>query len=267
MADTTFKIGGELEVNRLGFGAMRITKDRAEGVRVLRRAVELGANLIDTADIYGPETSEEIVAEALHPYEGLVIATKGGQIEVDGAPTPDCRPEHLRAACEASLARLRLDRIDLYQLHNPDPEIPLEEALGALIELRDEGKVRHVGVSNLYGVELEQALAAGAVSAQNAYSLSDRHSEPVLDAAERSGAAFMPYFPLAQGALAEDRGALGHTARKHGATPAQVALSWLLQRSRATFPIPCTTSVEHLEQNWGAQEVALDEGDLQLLAS
>jgi pyridoxine 4-dehydrogenase len=234
---TKFKIGGELEVNRLGFGTMRITKDRAEGVRVLRRAVELGANLIDTADIYGPEASEEIVAEALHPYEGLVIATKGGITYGPDTIRPrDGRPEYLRWACEQSLRRLRVERIDLYQLHRHDPDIPIEESIGALDALRREGKVRLIGVSNFSSGQLRAARSVAPIATvQNEYSRGYTVSDDVLDACEADGIGFIPWSPL--GDFTDD--------------PVR-ELRWLLQRSPVMLPIPGTSSVEHLEANMQA---------------
>jgi pyridoxine 4-dehydrogenase len=261
----TLAIGGDLVVGRIGLGAMRILAagpDRAQAV--LRRALELGVNMIDTADVYGGGMSEEAIAQALHPYPPeLVIATKGGQTVVDGRAHPDCRPEHLRAACEASLRRLRLERIDLYQLHNPDPEIPLEESLGALVALRVEGKIRHIGVSNLFGADLERAeSAAPIVSLQNLYSLEKRRSESELRYCEIKGLAFVPYFPLDSGTLAHDDGALGRIASSRGCSPAQIALAWLLQRSPAMVPIPGTSSLEHLEENVKAAGVRLSDDEL-----
>ena len=236
---------------------------------VLERALELGVNLIDTADVYAGGESERAIADALHPYpEDLVIATKGGQAGVGGEPQPDCRPEHLRAACEASLRRLRLDCIDLYQLHNPDPDVPLEESLGALGELREQGKIRHIGVSNLFGEQLDLALsAAPIVSLQNLYSLENRRAEPELRWCESQGVAFIPYFPLGAGSLAEPKGEAGRIAAVHGMTAAQVALVWLLQRSPAIVPIPGTSSVEHLEENVGAAALRLDDEELSALES
>jgi pyridoxine 4-dehydrogenase len=220
----TFTIGGDLEVRRLGFGAMRITgkgiwgppDDPEEARRLLRRVVELGVNLIDTADSYGPEVSENLIAEALHPYpDGLVIATKGGLRRSGPGQWPrDGRPERLKEACEASLRRLRVERIDLYQLHSPDPQVPLEDSIGALKGLQDEGKVRHVGVSNVSLDELERARAlVEVVTVQNRYNLADRHSEAVLDACERDGIGFIPWFPLATGDLARPGGPLDDLAR------------------------------------------------------
>jgi pyridoxine 4-dehydrogenase len=267
----TLEIGGDLEVNRLGFGAMRITgsgilgppADPDEARSVLRRAIELGVNLIDTADSYGPEVSENLIAETLHPYpDGLVIATKGGLTRTGaGAWPPDGRPEHLRAACEASLRRLRLDRIDVYQLHRPDPKVPYEESVGELAELQREGKIRHIGVSN---VDLEQLETARrmveVVSVQNRYSLFDRDSDDVLDRCERDGLAFLPWWPLAAGGIGDDS-AITRVAAAHDATPFQVAIAWLLARSPVVAPIPGTSSVAHLEENVAAAEVRLSEED------
>jgi pyridoxine 4-dehydrogenase len=272
----TFKIGGDLEVRRLGFGAMRITgdgiwgppDDPEEARHLLRRVVELGANLIDTADSYGPEVSENLIAEALHPYpEGLVIATKGGLRRSGPGQWPrDGRPERLKECCEASLRRLRLDRIDLYQLHSPDPQVPLEDSLGALKDLQDEGKVRHIGISNVSADELERARAlVDVVTVQNRYNLADRHSESVLEACERDGIGFIPWFPLAIGELARPGGPLDDLARRHEAAPGQLALAWLLARSRVMLPIPGTSSIEHLEENVAAQSIELDPADVDRL--
>jgi aryl-alcohol dehydrogenase-like predicted oxidoreductase len=274
----TLVLGGDLTVNRLGFGAMRITgdgiwgdpPDREAAHRVLRRAVELGVNLIDTAESYGPEVSENLIAEALHPYpESLVIATKGGLMRPGpGQWTPDCRPERLREACDGSLRRLRLERIDLYQLHTVDPSVPFEESVGILAELRQEGKVRHVGLSNVDVEQLERAQEiVPIVSVQNRYSLADRHHEDVLDACERTGLAFIPWFPLAVGELAKAGGRLDSVAAAHEATPAQVALAWLLQRSPAMAPIPGTSSIAHLEENMGAAALRLADDELAALAT
>lgn len=233
----TFLLGGELEVRRLGFGAMRVTADPAEGVRVLRRAVELGVTLVDTADIYGAGRSEEIVAEALHPYpDGLVIATKGGLGYGLGDRIRDGRPEYLRRACEASLRRLRLERIDLYQLHRHDPEVPIEESVGALEELRREGKIRLIGLSNVSVAQLRTAQSVTrVVSVQNEYNRGLLTSEAVLEACESDGIAFIPWRPLGEG--------LGAPADE---------LRWLLGRSPVMLPIPGTSKVEHLEANMRA---------------
>ena len=264
----TFTIGGDLDVGRLGFGAMRITgegiwgppDDPEEAKRLLRRVVELGVNLIDTADSYGPEVSESLIAEALHPYrDGLVIATKGGLRRTGPGQWPrDARPERLKECCEASLRRLKLERIDLYQLHSPDPEVPYEDSIGALKELQDEGKIRHVGVSNVSVEELEQTRAiVEVVTVQNRYNLEDRDSEDVLEACEAASIGFIPWFPLAVGRLAEPGGLLDAIAREHDATPAQIALAWLLARSPVMLPIPGTSSIEHFEENLAAAEIDL----------
>jgi pyridoxine 4-dehydrogenase len=261
----------------MGFGAMRLTgprilgwpDDRANALRVLRRAVELGVSLIDTADSYGPEVSELLIAEALYPYpDGLVIATKGGLLrEPSGAWPRDGRPEHLREACEGSLRRLRLDRIDLYQLHAVDPEVPFEESVGELLRLREEGKIRHVGLSNVSVEQLRRAQElVPVVSVQNRYNASDRSSDDVLDECERQRIAFLPWYPLAVGDLAQAGEALGRIAAAHGATPAQVALAWLLARSRVVVPIPGTASVAHLEENVAAADLELTEDELAALA-
>jgi pyridoxine 4-dehydrogenase len=272
----TFKIGGDLEVRRLGFGAMRITgdgiwgppDDPEEARRLLRRVVELGVNLIDTADSYGPEVSENLIAEALHPYpDRLVIATKGGLRRSGPGQWPrDGRPERLKECCEASLRRLRLERIDLYQLHSPDPRVPLEDSLGALKELQDEGKVRHIGISNVSAEELDRARAVvDVVTVQNRYNLTDRYSESVLEACEREGIGFIPWFPLAIGELARPGGPLDDLARRHDAAPGQLALAWLLARSPVMLPIPGTSSVEHLHENVAAQSIELDAAEVERL--
>jgi aryl-alcohol dehydrogenase-like predicted oxidoreductase len=272
-----FTIGGDLEVRRLGFGAMRITgdgiwgppDDPEEAKRVLRRAVELGVNLIDTADSYGPDVSENLIAEALHPYpEGLVIATKGGLRRTGPGQWPrDAHPDRLKECCEGSLRRLKLDRIDLYQLHSPDPSVPLEDSLGALKELQDEGKIRHIGVSNVSVEELERSRAVvDVVTVQNRYSLVDRATEDTLDACEAAGIGFIPWFPLAIGDLARPGGPLDEPSRTHDATPSQLALAWLLARSPVVLPIPGTASVAHLEENVAAGELELEPRELELLA-
>ena len=275
-ASGTFDIGGDLTVNRLGFGAMRLTgdgiwgepRDPDECKRVLRRAIELDVNLIDTADAYGPEVSERLIAEALHPYpDDLVIATKGGQTR--SGPNqwhPAGRPEHLRAACEGSLARLRLERIELYQLHRVDPEVPLEESLGALIELRDEGKIARIGLSNVSIDQLRRARElTPIVSVQNRYNLIDRAHEDVLEECERDGLAFIPWSPLSTGKLPTRGAAVMQLAERHDATPAQIALAWLLHRSPVMLPIPGTASVEHLEENVGAARIELSAADVREL--
>jgi pyridoxine 4-dehydrogenase len=275
----TFTLGEDgPTVRRLGFGAMRITgpgiwgdpPDREAAKQVLRRAVELGVNLIDTADSYGPNVSEELIAEALHPYpEDLVIATKGGLLRSGPGEWPrDGRPEHLRMACEGSLRRLRLDAIELYQLHAPDENVPYEESLGALIELRDEGKIRHIGISNIDIPHFEQARGLTEIATvQNRYNVTDRHSEDVLEACEAAGIGFIPWFPLATGSLAEPGGPLDEIARAQDATPAQVALAWLLHRSPVMLPIPGTGSVEHLEENLAAADLTLSDEEMERIES
>ncbi len=272
----TLTLGGELTVRRLGFGAMRITgrgiwgepPDREQARRVVRRAVELGVNLIDTADSYGPFVSEEIIAEALHPYpEGLLIATKGGLLrDGPGQWRPDCSPAHLREACEGSLRRLGVDRIDLYQLHTVDRQVPYEESIGALAELQAQGKIDKIGVSNVGLVELDTAQRlVEVVSVQNRFNLTDRAAEDVLDACTERDLGFIPWFPLATGELARPGGVLDTVARRVGATPAQVAIAWLLHRSPVMLPIPGTGSVEHLEENLGAADVQLSDEDMEAL--
>lgn len=265
---------GDLEVNRLGFGAMRITgdgiwgppNDRDEALRVLRRAVELDVQLIDTADSYGPNVSEELIAEALHPYpEGVVIATKGGLTRTGPGQWPrDGRPEHLREACEGSLRRLRVDQIDLYQLHSPDDDVPYEESVGALVELKDEGKIARIGVSNVNSDQLAAARGlTEVVSVQNRFNLSDRSNEDVLATCTDDGLAFLPWFPLGSGTpaavaseIADDRGVNAH----------QVAIAWLLARSPVIAPIPGTSSVDHLDENVAAAELELSDEELGRLA-
>ena len=271
----TFPLGGDLFVNRLGFGAMRLTgrgilgepEDPEEARHVLRRAVELGVNLIDTADSYGPEVSERLIAEALHPYpDDLVIATKGGFTRPGGRWVPDGRPEHLREACEGSLKRLRVERIDLYQLHRPDPRIAFEDSVWALALLREEGKIRHVGLSNVGVRELEIALDIVPVaSVQNRYNLSDRSSEAVLQACEREEVGFIPWYPLATGRLARPGGPLDEIAERHDATALQVALAWLLRHSPVMLPIPGTSSVAHLEENVAAATLELTDEEMAML--
>jgi pyridoxine 4-dehydrogenase len=272
-----FLIGKELRVTRLGFGAMRITgkgiwgepADRAQAVRVLRRAVELGINFIDTADSYGPSVSEEIIAEALHPYpEGLVIATKGG-FERPGPNrwTENGKPEHLRAACEGSLRRLRLERIDLYQLHRIDPKVPAEDQLGTLKDLQAQGKIKHIGLSEVSVRQIEYAQTiVPIVSVQNRYSISDRGSEDVLKYCEKEKIGFIPWFPLAAGQLSGTESPISRVAAQWKATPSQVALAWLLARSPVMLPIPGTSSVEHLEENVAAAALKVDEGKMQELS-
>jgi pyridoxine 4-dehydrogenase len=274
MNPTTITVG-DLKVNRLGFGAMRVCgpqvwgppKDRPAALKVLRRAYELGCNFLDTADSYGPHVDEELIAEALHPYPGdLVIATKGGLVR-PSAPRWDenGRPEHIRQAIEGSLKRLKVERIDLYQLHAPDPKVPLEDSLGPIVDAQRAGKIRHVGISNVNTKELEKAMrAAKIVSVQNEYNVGDRSSEPVLQACERLGIAFLPWFPLGAGSVL-NQSRIKSTAKKHGATPAQVALAWLLAKSPVMLPIPGTGSLAHLEENVKASALALGREDMALL--
>jgi pyridoxine 4-dehydrogenase len=274
----TFTIGGDLEVHRLGFGAMRLTgdgiwgppDDPEEAKRVLHRVVELGVDLIDTADSYGPEVSENLIAEALDPYpDRLVIATKGGFRRSGPGRWPrDGRPERLKECCEGSLRRLRLARIDLYQLHAPDPQVPYEDSIGALRELQEEGKIRHIGVSNVTLDHLDTARSlVEVVSVQNRYNLADRSSEDVLQACEEAGIAFFPWAPLARGDLAMPGGPLDTVARDHDATPSQIALAWLLARSPVMVPIPGTSSVEHLEENVAATRIELAPSELAEIGS
>ena len=271
----TVSIGGDLEVNRLGFGAMRITgrgiwgppADHDEAVRVLRRAVELGVEFIDTADAYGPDVSEALIAEALSPYpEGLVIGTKGGLLR--GGPgdwRPDGRPEHLRAACEGSLRRLRVDQIALYQLHRPDPAVPFEDSLGELVSLRAEGKIRHIGLSNVSARRLARALEATPIaSVQNRYNPADRASDEVVELAATRGLAFLPWAPVGGQEPGEGK-ALAEVAGRHGVSPVQVAIAWQLARSPQVLPIPGTSSVAHLEENVAAASLRLSADDLDLL--
>ncbi len=280
LADDTagiFPLGGDLPVRRLGYGAMRITgngiwgqpEDRDAALAVLRRVVALGVNLIDTADAYGPEVSEELIREALAPYpDDLVIATKGGlERSGPGRWHANGRPKHLRRACEGSLKRLGLDQIDVYQLHTPDRRVPYEESVGALTELKDEGKVRHIGVSNVTVAQLRVAQSlTPVVSVQNRYNLTDRAAEDVLDVCEAEGIGFLPWYPLATGTLARRGGPLDEVAAAHGATPGQVALAWLLQRSPVMLPIPGTGSVAHLEENVAAAALTLSPEELQALS-
>jgi pyridoxine 4-dehydrogenase len=272
-----FLIGNDLRIGRLGFGAMRITgkgiwggpTDRAEALRVVRRAVELGINFIDTADSYGPNVSEEIIAEALHPYPaGLAIATKGG-FERPGPNqwVENGRPAHLKAACEGSLRRLRLDRIDVYQLHRIDPNVPAEDQLGALKHLQAEGKIRHIGLSEVSVRQIRHAQGiVPIVSVQNRYSLADRGSEDVLKYCEEQRIGFIPWFPLAAGQLSGGDSAVAGVAAQLKATPSQVALAWLLARSPVILPIPGTSSVEHLEENVAAADLKIDEDTMRQLA-
>jgi pyridoxine 4-dehydrogenase len=277
-ASGTFSIGGDLPVVRLGYGAMQITgegiwgepRDRDEAIRVLRRAVALGVTFIDTADSYGPEVSERLIREALHPYpDDLVIATKAGLVRTGPGEWHSVgRPMYLRQQVELSLRRLGLDRIDLFQLHRIDPEVPLADQLGVLVELQQEGKIRHLGLSEVSVDELEEAQQlAPIVTVQNLYNLVNRGSEAVLAACEAQGLGFIPWFPIATGALARPGGPLDVLSRELDATPAQLALAWLLRRSPAMLPIPGTSSVAHLEENVGAATVELTDEQFEALAS
>jgi pyridoxine 4-dehydrogenase len=268
-------LGGEVSVHRLGFGAMRLTgegiwgppKDRKAALAVLRRAVELGVNFIDTADSYGPNVSEELIAEALSPYPaGLVIATKGGWHRPGPNQwTHDATPSHLRAAVEGSLKRLRLSRIEVYQLHIPDPVVSFEASVETLADLRNEGKIRLIGLSNVTQEHIERARKiVPIVSVQNRYSFADREWDYVVDYCERNRIAFIPWFPLGAGKVAGD--ALNQIAQAHGASRTQVALAWLLRRSPMMLPIPGTSSIEHLEQNLAAPSVALTDEDYEKLS-
>ncbi len=263
---------GEREVSRLGYGAMRITgagiwgppADPDGAVAVLRRAVELGVDFIDTADAYGPDVSEELIARALAPYDGVLVATKGGLTRSGpGSWSPDGRPEHIRAALEGSLARLKLDQIELYQFHRPDPAVPFAESVGAFAEAQQAGKVRHIGLSNVTVAQLEEALGiCEIVSVQNRYSAADRDSQDVLEACTARGIAFVPWWPLAAGSLATGDGALARVGRAHDATAGQVALAWLLASSPVMLPIPGTSKVAHLEENLAAASLVLSAAEL-----
>lgn len=276
--ESTFLLGGDLAVHRLGFGAMRITgagvwgppADRQAALAVLRRAVTLGINFIDTAESYGPHISEELIAEALHPYpKDLVIATKGGfDRPGPGRWKANGRPERLREELEGSLKRLRVDRIDLYQLHRIDPAVPEADQFGTLLAFQQEGKVRHVGLSEVSADDIARARrVVPIVSAQNRYNLVDRQSEAVVDYCEREGMAFIPWYPLLTGTIATARAPLARVGAAHGATPTQVALAWLLHRSPVVLPIPGTSQVAHLEENAAAAQLSLSADELQLLQS
>jgi aryl-alcohol dehydrogenase-like predicted oxidoreductase len=270
----TIEIGGDLTVNRLGFGAMRITgrgiwgepPDRDRAKAALRRAVELDVTFIDTADSYGPEVSENLIAEALYPYpDELVIATKGGLVRPGPGRWPaDGRPEHLREACEGSLARLRVDRIDLYQFHRPDPKVPIDESIGMLAKLKDEGKIRHIGVSNFSEDQLREAQrVTPVVSVQNRYNASDRSSDSMVDLCEQEDLVFLPWAPIQEG---ESRAVLD-AARNHGMSTRQVVLAWLLARSPQMLPIPGTGSPEHVEENIAAAGIELSPDEITAINS
>lgn len=277
-ASGTFLLGGDLPIYRLGYGAMRITgpgiwdepNDREAAKALLRRLPELGVNFIDTADSYGPEVSERLIAEALHPYpDGLVVATKGGLTRQG----PDRwlvvgRPEYLRQCLELSLRRLKVERIDLYQLHRIDPQVPEEDQFGFLAEAQKEGKIRHIGLSEVTVEEIERARKYfEVVSVQNLYNLGNRKSEDVLEYCEANGIGFIPWFPVAAGELARPGGLLDEASKRHGATVAQLALAWLLRRSPVMLPIPGTSSIAHLEENVGAADVQLTDEEYEALAA
>ena len=271
-ASGTFKIGGDLEVHRLGFGAMRITgkgiwgppPDHDKAIAVLRRLPDLGVDFIDTADSYGPHESEHLIREALHPYDGMTIATKAGLLRTGPNVWPVLgKPDYLRAMLEMSLRRLGVDEIDLWQLHRIDPEVPREEQFGVFKEAQDAGKVRHVGLSEVSVEEIEAAREIVEVATvQNLYNLSNRQSEDVLSYCEQHGIGFIPWFPLAAGDLAQPGGPVATIAEAHGATPGQVALAWLLHKSEVMLPIPGTGSVEHLEENVAAAELELTPSEM-----
>ena len=276
-ASGTFTLGGDLTVNRLGFGAMRLTgkgvwgppADREECVRVLRRAVELGVNFIDTADSYGPYISEKLIRKALHPYDGLVIATKAGLLRTGpDVWIPLGNPSYLRQELEMSLRRLGVETIDLFQLHRIDPNFPLADQVGELVKFKNEGKIRHIGLSE---IDVDQLKAAQQiteiVSVQNMYNLSARGSEPLLDFATSQGVGFIPWFPLASGPLAAADGPLQRIAANHDASPSQLALAWLLKRSPVMLPIPGTSKVAHLEENVAAAEITITDEEFETLAA
>jgi len=273
---STFTIGGDLTVNRLGFGTMRLTgagiwgepANRAEALAVLHRALELGINLLDTADSYGPEVAERLIAEALYPYpKGLVIATKAGfQRPGPDRWVEDGRPEHLREAVAGSLKRLRLERIDLLQLHRIDPKVPMADQIETLVDLQREGKIKHIGLSEVSVEQIEAVREITTiVSVQNRYNLIDRSSEPVLDYCTDENLAFIPWFPLATGALAKPGGPLARAAERLKATPSQVAIAWLLKKSPVMLPIPGTSTVEHLEENVAGERLELDAATMDSL--
>ncbi|MBP1821021.1 aldo/keto reductase [Mycobacterium sp. OAE908] len=275
-ASGTFSIGGDLPVNRLGFGAMRLTgkgvwgppEDRDECIRVLRRAVDLGVNFIDTADSYGPYISEELIREALHPYDGVVIATKAGLLRTGPDEWPPLGfPAYLRQECEMSLRRLGVDTIDLFQLHRIDNKFPAEDQIGELVTLQNEGKIRHIGLSEVNVDQLEAAQKTATISSvQNMYNITVRSAEPVLEACEDKGIGFIPWFPLAAGPLAAPGGPLQRIADDHHASPSQLALAWLLKRSPVMLPIPGTSKVAHLEENVAAAEIELSDEEFDTLS-
>jgi aryl-alcohol dehydrogenase-like predicted oxidoreductase len=272
----TFTLGGNFTVNRIGFGAMRVTgpgiwgwpPDRQNALKVLKRAVDLGVNLIDTADSYGPDTSELLIAEALYPYpKGVVIATKGGLTRpAPGRWMADCRPEHLKQALEGSLKRLRLERIDLYQLHTVDPKVPLEDSVGALKRMQEAGKIQHIGLSNVDRAEIDRARKiVPIVSVQNRYNIEDRRSEDVLKYCEREKLGFLPWFPIGGGSGLKAKKKLNAAAKAHGVSVFQVALAWVLQRSPVMLPIAGTSSLAHLEENMATANLNLTPEELKAI--
>ncbi len=274
----TFRLGGDLPVVRLGYGTMQLPgegvwgppKDREAAHAVLRRAVEIGVTFFDTADSYGPEVAEDLLREALHPYaDDVVIATKAGLTrQGPGKWTPVGRPAYLRQQCELSLRRLGLERIDLFQLHRIDGEVPVEDQVGELKQLQDEGKIRHIGLSEVSVDQLVEAQrTATIVSVQNLFNLANRDAEPLLDHCTEHGIGFIPWFPLATGALSQQDGPLAESARKHDATPSQLALAWLLKRSPVMLPIPGTSSVDHLESNTAAAGIELTDAEFEALTA
>ena len=275
-ASGTFKLGGDLEVNRLGYGTMQLTgdgvwgepDDRDEAIAVLKAAVDAGVNFIDTADSYGPEVAERLIFEALHPYpDDLVIATKAGLTRPGpGDWKPVGRPEYLRQQCELSLRRLEVETHDLFQLHRIDPEVPIADQVGELAELQKEGKIRHIGLSEVDVSQLEEAQKTAKIaSVQNLFNLTNRDAEPLLEYSEKNDIGFIPWFPLATGKLVEEGGPLAEIAADTGAEPSQLALAWLLKRSPVMLPIPGTSSVAHLEQNLGAAELELTDEQFEAL--
>jgi len=277
-ASGTFRLGGDLPVVRLGYGTMQLTgegvwgdpKDPDEAVRVLRRAVEIGVTFFDTADSYGPVVAEELLKKALHPYaDDVVLATKAGLTrQGPGIWTPVGNPAYLRQQCELSLRRLGVERIDLFQLHRIDPDVPAEDQVGELKKLQDEGKIRHIGLSEVSVEQLEEARKVATIaSVQNLFNLSNRDAEPLLDHCEKNDIGFIPWFPLATGELSKEDGPLAESAKKHDATPSQLALAWLLKRSPVMLPIPGTKSVEHLESNTAAAGIELTDDEFEALSA
>ncbi len=277
-ASGTFELGGDLPITRLGYGTMQLTgdgvwgepQDRDGAIGVLRRAVEIGVNFFDTADSYGPNVAEELLREALHPYaDDVVIATKAGLTRTGpGQWIPVGRPAYLRQQAELSLRKLGVETLDLFQLHRIDPDVPLEDQIGEFKLLQDEGKIRHIGLSEVSVDELHRAQQVATIaSVQNLFNLVKRDAEPVLEECERQGIAFIPWFPLATGELSQDDGPLADAAREHDATPSQLALAWLLKRSPVMLPIPGTKSIEHLESNTGAASIELSDDEFAALTA